>query len=81
MANEHLTLAADSFTLEVSKRTSRLRRRTTGMPNQGKVPLKEHNNQSGGRSGSETLKHGGPAKSPMHNPTEGGGINRPTKSG
>ena len=43
---------------------------------------KESNTQPQGRDGSVTQRHNGPAVkgSPMEaNPTEGGGINRPTR--
>lgn len=49
------------------------------MPNYGKVPLKEHNNQMGGRKGAGTPKLPGPIKRVAHNPTMGGGINRSTR--
>jgi hypothetical protein len=42
----------------------------------GKIPLKETNNQSGGKSGGETKQLSGPSKNPKHNPTKGGGIFR-----
>jgi len=45
----------------------------------GKAPLKETNNQSGGRSGGRAKELPGPAKSPKQNPTKGGGIFRATK--
>lgn len=45
----------------------------------GKVPLKETNNQSQGKSGGATKQLSGPAKSPKQNPTKGGGIFRATK--
>ena len=50
------------------------------MPNQGKVPLKERNNHSQGRSGGGTPMKSGPAVGKTSgNATKGGGINRPTK--
>jgi hypothetical protein len=45
----------------------------------GKVPLKESNNQSGGRSGGRAKELPGPTKSPKANPVKGGGIFRATK--
>lgn len=50
------------------------------MNNVQKVPLKESNNYSQGRSGSGTKKLPGPVKSVAKNPTKGGGIHRATKS-
>lgn len=44
-----------------------------------KVPLKESNNHSQGRSGAGTKKLAGPVKSVKHNPTKSGGIFRATK--
>lgn len=41
-----------------------------------KVPLKESNNHSQGKSGSGTKMLSGPAKNPKQNPTKGGGIYR-----
>jgi hypothetical protein len=49
------------------------------MHNYGKVPLKEHNNQMGGRTGSGVKKLPGPVKRVASNPTTGGGINRATR--
>jgi hypothetical protein len=44
-----------------------------------RVSRKETNNQSQGRSGSETKKMPGVVGSVKHNSTMGGGINRATK--
>lgn len=47
-----------------------------------RVSAKERNNQSGGRSGGESMKKPGPASTGGDrgkNPTQGGGINRPTR--
>jgi len=41
--------------------------------------MKETNSQKQGRSGGKVPILTGPAKSPKHNPTKGGGINRATK--
>lgn len=48
-------------------------------PGLGRVSSKEKNNQQQGRSGSETKKVGDVVGTVRHNPTSGGGINRPTK--
>jgi len=45
----------------------------------GKVPLKETNNQSGGKSGGATKQLSGPVKNVSKNPTKSGGIFRATK--
>ena len=44
-----------------------------------RVSRKETNNQPQGRSGAETKKLGDVVGTIRHNPTSGGGINRPTK--
>lgn len=41
--------------------------------------LKEVNNYKQGRTGAKSPIMTGPAKTPKHNPTKGGGINRATK--
>lgn len=43
------------------------------------VPLREKNNYHQGRTGSATKTKPGVVKGVRHNPTSGGGINRPTK--
>ena len=43
------------------------------------MPLKEINNHLQGRSGGQTLKHGGPISINRKNKTMSGGINRATK--
>ena len=50
----------------------------TATDNRG-IPLKESNNHLQGRSGSGTLKHGGPISINRKNKLNSGGINRATK--